>query len=120
MYTPKVDILFYRKLHELPHGSGILHLDDKVSPMFRTHKNGVKNSTLTQWIITTNLCLVLIWLEVVIIMNSYPETTRDTPVNMVWVDYHKTAITSQMKTKYLRPGTLYFGEYRMVFCTNNL
>ena len=44
----KGDISFYRKHRELSHGIGILHLADKVSPTFRTQKNGVKNTTVTQ------------------------------------------------------------------------
>ena len=52
----KGDIFFYRKRRELFHDSGILHLDDKVSPTFRTQKNGVKNATVTQWRTATTLC----------------------------------------------------------------
>ena len=44
----KGDISFYRKRIELSHDSGILHLSNKVSPTFRTQKNGVKNATVTQ------------------------------------------------------------------------
>ena len=44
----KGDIHFYRKRRERSHDSGILHLADKVSPTFRTQKNGVKNATVTQ------------------------------------------------------------------------
>ena len=51
----KGDIHFYRKLRELSHDSGILHLADKVSQTFRTQKNGVKNATVTQWRTTTTL-----------------------------------------------------------------
>ena len=56
---------------------------DKVSPTFRTQKNGVKNDTVTQWRTPTNLCLVRIWAEIIIRLNSYPGTTRDTPVNTI-------------------------------------
>ena len=42
----KGDICFYRKRRELSHDSGVLHLDDKVSPAFRTQKNGVKIATV--------------------------------------------------------------------------
>ena len=62
----KEDIHFYIKLRELTHDSGILHLDDKVSPIFRTQRNGVKNATLTQWHTNTNLFPVLIWAETII------------------------------------------------------
>ena len=34
---------------------------------------------------------------------------------MVWVERHKTMITSQMTTNSLRAGTLYFGEERLGF-----
>ena len=34
---------------------------------------------------------------------------------MVWVELHKTTITSQMTTKSLRVGTLSFGEERLGF-----
>ena len=57
----KGDIRFYRKRRELSHDSGILHLADKVSLTFCTQKNGVKNSTVTQWQTTTTLCPVRIW-----------------------------------------------------------
>ena len=42
----KRDIRFYRKRRELSHDSGIFHLSDKVSPTFRTNKNGFKNATV--------------------------------------------------------------------------
>ena len=57
----KRDIHFYRKCCELSHDSGILHLADKISPTFRTQKDGVKNATVTQWWTATTLCLVRIW-----------------------------------------------------------
>ena len=64
----KGDIQFYRKYHELPHDSGILHLTDKLSPTFRTQKNGVKNATVTQWRTNKNLCPVRIWAGIIIIL----------------------------------------------------
>ena len=93
----KGDIRFYRKRRELSHNSGILHLADKVSPTFHTQKNGVKNATVTQWRTTTTLCPVNIWTEIIIRLNSYLGTTSVTPVNTVWLERHKTTITSQMK-----------------------
>ena len=36
-------------------------------------------------------------------------------MNTVWVERHKTTITSQMTTNSLRAGTLSFGEYRLGF-----
>ena len=80
---------FYSKCRELSHDSGILHLDDKVSLTFRTQKNGVKNGTVTQWQTSTTLCHVIIWSEIIIQLDSYPGTTRDTPVNKVWVEHFK-------------------------------
>ena len=106
----KGDIRFYRKCRELYHNSGILHLADKVSSAFRTQKNRVKNATVTQWQTTTALCPVRIWAEIIIQLDSYSGTTRDTPVNTVWLERHKTTITSQMTTNSLRVGTLSFGE----------
>ena len=106
----KGDIQFYIKRHELTQDSRILHLDDKVSPTFCTQKNSVKNYTEKQWLMTTNLCLVIIWSEIIIRLDSYPVTKFDTTVNTVWVYHQKTAITSQMTTKYLRSGTISFGE----------
>ena len=111
----KGDIHFYRKRRELSHNSGILHLADKVSPIFRTQKNGVKNSTVTQWRTTTTLCPVYIWAEIIIRMDSYSGTTRDTPVNTVWVERHKTTINSQMTTNPLRGSTFYFVEETLGF-----
>ena len=111
----KGDVKFYRNHHELPHESGILHLADKIYPTFRTQKNGVKHSTVTQWRKTTNLCLVRIWAEIIIIMDSYQVTIHDKPVNTVWIEHLKTEITSQMTNKSLRSGTLYFSEKRLGF-----
>ena len=45
----KVGIRFYIKRRELTQNSGQIHLVDKVSPIFRSHKNGFKNATLTRW-----------------------------------------------------------------------
>ena len=53
-------IQFYRKLRDLSQDSGILHLENKVSPKFRTKKNGAKSATVTQWKTITNLCPVRI------------------------------------------------------------
>ena len=109
----KGDIQFYRKRRELSHNSGILHLADKVSPTFHTQKNGVKNATVTQWRTTTTFCPMRIWAEIIIRLDSYSGTTRDKPVNTVWVERHKTTITSQMTTNSLRAGTLSFDEERL-------
>ena len=111
----KGGIRFYRKRGEISHDSGILHLAYKVSPIFRTQKNGVKNATVTQWRTTTTLCPVHIWAEIIIRLDSYSRTTSDTPVNTVWVERHKTTATSKMTTNSLRAGTLYFGEDRLGF-----
>ena len=111
----KGGIRFYRKLRELRHDSGILHLADKISSTVRTQKNGVKNATVTQWRTTTTLCPVNIWAEITIRLDSYSGTTSVTPVNTVWVEHHKTTITSQMTTNSLRAGTLSFGEERLGF-----
>ena len=85
----KGDIHFYMKRREVSHESGILHLADKVSPTFRTQKNGVKNATMTQWRTTTTICPVNIWAEIIIRLDSYSGTTSVTPVNTVWVECHK-------------------------------
>ena len=106
----KGDVHFYRKCRKLSHDSGILHLYDKISPIFRTHKNSVKNATVTQWRTTATLCMVLIWAEIIIRMYSYLGTTRDTPVTTVWVEHQNTEITSHMTTKSLRSGTRSFGK----------
>ena len=107
--------VFYRKRRELSHNSGILHLADKVSPTFHTQKNGFKNATVTQWRKTTTLCPVHIWAEIIIRLDSYSGTTRDTPVNTVWAERHKTTINSQMTTNSLREGKLSFSEERLGF-----
>ena len=49
-------------------------------------------------------------MEIISIMDSYPETTNNTPVNKVYIDNSRTMITYQMKTRTLRSGALYFGE----------
>ena len=56
----KGDICVYRKLHKLSHEIGILFLANKVSPVFHTQKNRVKNATLTKCWTSTTLCLVRI------------------------------------------------------------
>ena len=111
----KGDIHFYRKCRKLSHNSGILHLADKISLTFHTQKNGVKNAIVTQWWTTMKLWLVRIWAEIIILLDSYPGTTRGTLVNTVFVEHQKTTITSPMTTKSLRSGTLYFGEERLGF-----
>ena len=94
----KGDIRLHRKRRELSHDSGMLHIPDKASPTFRTQKNRLKNATVTQWRTTTTLCLVRIWAEIFIQLDSYSGTTRDTPVNTVWLECQKMTITSQMTT----------------------
>ena len=86
-----------------------------VSPTLCTQKNGVKNATVTQGQTTTTLYLVHIWAKIIIRLDSYLGTTRDTPVNTVWVERQKKTITSQMTTNSLRVGTLSFGEDRLGF-----
>ena len=56
-----------------------------------------------------HLCSVQVWADIVKIMDSYPGSSDNTPVNTVWVENYKTTITSQMKTKAMRLGTLSFG-----------
>ena len=104
-----MDIRLYRKHRELSHNSGILRLDDKVYPTFYTHKNGVKNTTVTQFRTVTTLFPVWIWAEIIIQLFSYSGKTRDTPVNTVQVE-HLKKITSHMTIKYLRSGTFSFGK----------
>ena len=111
----KGDTRFYIKRRELSHNSGILHLADKVSLTLCTQKNGVKNATVTQWRTITTLCLVHIWAEIIIRLDSYSGTTRDTLVNMVWVERQKTTITSLRTTNSLRAGTIYIGEEKLGF-----
>ena len=53
--------------------------------------------------------------KIIIRLDSYSGTTRETPVNTVWIELQKTTITSQMTTKSLREGTLSFGEERLGF-----
>ena len=79
----KGDIRFYRKRRDISHDSGILHMADKASPPFHTQKNGVKNATVKQWRTTTTLYPVRIWAEIIIQLDSYSGTKRDTPVNTV-------------------------------------
>ena len=64
---------------------------------------------------TTTLCTVRIWAEIIIQLESYPGTTRETPVDTVWLKHHKTEITSQMTTKSLSSGKLSFGKERLGF-----
>ena len=68
----KGDIRFYRKLCELLYGSGCIHLADKVSPIFRTHDNGVKNATVTHWWRGKHLFPVQVWDDIVTRLDSYP------------------------------------------------
>ena len=87
-------IKFYRKRRKIPHSSGHLHLADKVSLLFRTQKNGVKNSTVNQWRTWKHLCIVQLWVYIVTRMDLYPGSSDDTPVNTVWVENHRTTLTS--------------------------
>ena len=109
----KGDIPFYRKIREITHDRGILHISNEVPLKLRTEKNGVKDATSTQWRTTTTLCLVRIWAEIIIRLESHPVTTHDTTMDTVWVDHLKTATTSQMTTKSLIYVTLSFGKYRL-------
>ena len=79
-----------RKRREISHDSGILHIADKVSLKLLTLKNGKKNATVTQWRTAKTLCLVGIWAEIILRLDSYLGTTCDTPVNTFWVELQKT------------------------------
>ena len=111
----KGDIKYYRKRRKLPHSSGHLHLAGKESPTFRTQKNGVKNATVTHWRTGEHLCPVQVCAYIVTRLDLYPGLSDDTSVNTVWVENHKTTITSQTTTKALRSVTLSFGEERLRF-----
>ena len=52
----KGDIRLYRKQRELLYSRDCIHLEYKVSLTFRTQKNGVKNSIVTQWRTGKNRC----------------------------------------------------------------
>ena len=79
----KGDIRFYRKRHKLAHNSVHIHLAYKIPPKFRTHKNGFKNATVNQWQSGKCLRQVHIWADIISILDSYPETLDETPVNTV-------------------------------------
>ena len=79
----KGDIKYYRKRRKLPHSSGHLHLAEKVSLIFRTQKNGVKNATVTQWRPGKHLCIVQLWVYIVTSMDLYPGSSDETLVNTV-------------------------------------
>ena len=106
----KGGIMLYRKQRKLLHGIDCIHLVYKVSPTFRTQKNGVKNATVTQWRTGKHIFMVWFWADIITRLKSYPVSSCEIPVNTVWVENLKTTITSQMATKYLRSGTLSFVE----------
>ena len=97
----KGGIKFYRKRCKITHIIGLIHLTDKVSQTLETEKNGVKNSTKTQWEIGKYLCPVRIWADIITRLYSYPDTTYNTPFNIVWLYKSKTTITYQMTVKAL-------------------
>ena len=109
------DIRLYGKYCKLTHNSGHIKLADKVSPTSRTQKNGVKNATVTQRRTGKLLLIVQIWASIISILDLYPGASYITPVNTVWVENQKITITSQMKIKFMRSGTLSYGEERLVF-----
>ena len=81
-----------------------------MSPTFQTDKNSFKNATVTQWYTGKHICLVRIWADIITILELYPGTSYGTPVKTVWLENHKTTITSQMTIKWMRSGILYSGE----------
>ena len=81
----KWGITFYRKRREIPHSSKRLHLAYKLSPTFRTQKNGVRNTTVIQWRKRKHLCPVQFWAYIVTRLDSYLGSSDDNPVNTVWV-----------------------------------
>ena len=91
--------MLYRKQRKLLHGIDCIHLVYKVSPTFRTQKNGVKNATVTHWRMGKHLFRVQVWADIFTRLDFYPGLSDNTPVNTVWLENHKTAITSQMTTK---------------------
>ena len=94
------------KRSELPHSSRCTHLEDKFSPTFRTQNNGFKNARVTQWRTWKHLFPVQLWADIVTILDLYPGSLDNTPVNTVWMEKHKTTITSQITTKSLRSVTI--------------
>ena len=98
------------KKRKLIHRSDCKHLKEMISTKFRTQKSGIKNATVTQWRTGKHLCLVQVWADIVTRLESYLGPSDDTPVNTVWVENHKTTITSQMKIKSMSSGTLSFEE----------
>ena len=76
------------------HSSGCLHLTDKVSPTFRTQKNGVKKSIVTQWRMGKNLFPVQVWDGIFTRLDLYPVSSYDTPVNTVWAEKHNITTMS--------------------------
>ena len=75
---------------------------------------------MTKWKTNTNLCTVQIWAEIIIRLESYPVTSYESPMNTVWVEHHKTTITSKIATKYLSSITLYFGEESLEFSNKDV
>ena len=106
----KVDIKFYRKRRKLMHISNQIYLEEKVFPIFRTQKNGVKKAIVTQSQTGKHLCPVKIWDYILAKLESYPRKSDESPTKTLWVKISRTRKTSQTKIKTLMSGTLYFGE----------
>ena len=81
----KGNIIFCRKWCKLTHEISRVHILDKVYPESRTYNNGVKNATVAQCWKGKYLCPLHIWSYIITIVDSYPGTSYDTPVNTVWV-----------------------------------
>ena len=89
----KGNIRFYRKRCKLTHNIGCIHLEDNVYPTLSAHENEKKNAVVTKWRTGKLIYLVHIWDNITTIMNVYPRTSGDTPLNTVWLENHKTTIT---------------------------
>ena len=103
------DVHFYRKRSNLTHRIRLIHLSEKVSPTFQKHTNGIINATVNQWRTVKHLFSVLIWGDLITILESYPDKLEESPVNVVWFNIYITTITCRMKIKTLRSLSLYFG-----------
>ena len=83
-------------VNKTAHSSSSIHLEEKLYQTFTTHKNGVINVTETQCWTGKHLCLVQFWANIITMLESYPVTSYNTPVNTVWLKNHRTTIITQM------------------------
>ncbi len=116
------NIRFFTGRREIKHDDNSLHLADSVSITFEFQKKDTRNDTVTHFRSGhKSLCPVLVWIQIIQRIRSYPSSTDDTPVNTFMDKFKKIHyISGSQLLKQLRLAAAALGKDILGFSPKDL